>query len=175
LTESQKSRARKNIGAISSDETAAGYVNYNASQSLTDTQKSQARANVGLGNFNGTYASLSGKPTIPDAQVQSDWSISDTTNKGYILNRPCYEDHTHTYLPVSGYTASTEVTGHAGFYVGTKSNAINLDVGSTYYIKSLGTHSVCREYRYIHSPGYYPVEVLGNPKLLVDILNIFDS
>lgn len=37
------------------------------SQSLTDAQKSQARTNIGAGtsSFDGTWSSLSGKPTIP--------------------------------------------------------------------------------------------------------------
>lgn len=36
----------------------------------------------------GSYNDLSDKPTIPEAQVQSDWSESDTTSKAYIQNKP---------------------------------------------------------------------------------------
>lgn len=36
----------------------------------------------------GSYNDLSNKPTIPAAQVQSDWNEGDTTSKAYIKNKP---------------------------------------------------------------------------------------
>lgn len=36
----------------------------------------------------GDYDDLSNKPTIPDAQIQSDWNQSDNTKKDYIKNKP---------------------------------------------------------------------------------------
>lgn len=36
----------------------------------------------------GDYDDLSNKPTIPAAQVQSDWLEADTSAKSYILNKP---------------------------------------------------------------------------------------
>jgi len=36
----------------------------------------------------GSYADLSNKPTIPDAQVQSNWNETDTNSKAYIQNKP---------------------------------------------------------------------------------------
>ena len=36
----------------------------------------------------GSYNDLTDKPTIPVAQVQSDWNESDTTNKAFIKNKP---------------------------------------------------------------------------------------
>ena len=36
----------------------------------------------------GSYNDLSNKPTIPDAQIQSDWTQSDNTKKDYIKNKP---------------------------------------------------------------------------------------
>ena len=36
----------------------------------------------------GSYNDLTNKPTIPAAQVQSDWNESDTTSKAYIKNKP---------------------------------------------------------------------------------------
>lgn len=36
----------------------------------------------------GSYDDLSNKPTIPAAQVQSDWLEADTSAKSYILNKP---------------------------------------------------------------------------------------
>ena len=36
----------------------------------------------------GSYNDLSNKPSIPDAQIQSDWNQSDNTKKDYIKNKP---------------------------------------------------------------------------------------
>lgn len=36
----------------------------------------------------GDYNDLTNKPTIPDAQIQSDWNQTDTTAKDYIKNKP---------------------------------------------------------------------------------------
>lgn len=36
----------------------------------------------------GSYTDLSNKPTIPDAQIQSDWSQTTTTAKDFIKNKP---------------------------------------------------------------------------------------
>lgn len=36
----------------------------------------------------GSYTDLINKPTIPDAQIQSDWNQADTTAKDYIKNKP---------------------------------------------------------------------------------------
>ena len=38
--------------------------------------------------FSGSYDDLDDKPTIPAAQVQSDWDEADTTSKAYIQNKP---------------------------------------------------------------------------------------
>lgn len=59
-----------------------------ASQGLTDTEKANARANIGAGtsSFSGSYNDLSNKPTIPAAQVNSDWN--STTGVSQILNKP---------------------------------------------------------------------------------------
>lgn len=36
----------------------------------------------------GSYSDLINTPTIPDAQIQSDWGQSNTTAKDYIKNKP---------------------------------------------------------------------------------------
>ena len=36
----------------------------------------------------GSYTDLSSKPTIPDAQIQSDWNITDNALKSFIVNKP---------------------------------------------------------------------------------------
>ena len=40
----------------------------------------------------GSYNDLSDKPTIPDAQIQSDWSQSNTSAKDFIKNKPTIPD-----------------------------------------------------------------------------------
>lgn len=59
-----------------------------ASQGLSSTEMSNARANIGAGtsSFSGNYNDLSNKPTIPAAQVQTDWNA--TTGMGVLLNKP---------------------------------------------------------------------------------------
>ena len=41
-----------------------------------------------LSGFSGSYADLSSAPTIPAAQIQSDWTSTDNTSKAYIANKP---------------------------------------------------------------------------------------
>ena len=39
-------------------------------------------------DFSGSYNDLTDKPTIPDPQVQADWTESDSTKASYIKNKP---------------------------------------------------------------------------------------
>lgn len=39
-------------------------------------------------DFSGNYNDLTNKPTIPDAQIQSDWNQTNTSAKDYIKNKP---------------------------------------------------------------------------------------
>jgi len=43
---------------------------------------------AGDANFSGNYTDLSNKPTIPAAQIQSDWTQTDNTLKDFIKNKP---------------------------------------------------------------------------------------
>lgn len=52
---------------------------------LTDYAKSADLAEVAT---SGDYDDLQNKPTIPDAQIQSDWSQTDNTKKDFIKNKP---------------------------------------------------------------------------------------
>lgn len=52
---------------------------------VTDTEKSTWSAKS---DFSGSYNDLTDKPTIPAAQVQSDWSEADDTKVDYIKNKP---------------------------------------------------------------------------------------
>lgn len=42
----------------------------------------------GKSDFSGSYNDLTDKPTIPAAQIQSDWNQSDNTSLDYIKNKP---------------------------------------------------------------------------------------
>lgn len=42
----------------------------------------------GTSNFSGVYNDLTGKPTIPAAQIQSDWAQTNTSALDYIKNKP---------------------------------------------------------------------------------------
>ena len=69
-------KARDDISKLSEDIAASGStVRYDITQTLDNTEKAQARANIGAGtsNFDGRYASLTGKPAIPT-------KTSDLTN-----------------------------------------------------------------------------------------------
>ena len=69
-------------------------VSTEASQGLSSEEQSNARANIGAGtsSFSGSYDDLTNKPTIPDAQIQSDWDQSDTNAKDFIKNKPTIPD-----------------------------------------------------------------------------------
>lgn len=89
------------------------YVKYSAAQTLTTEQKTQARSNIGAGtsSFSGSYNDLSDKPSIPAAQVNSDWN--STTGVSKILNKPTSytpSSHTHGNINNSGQITVTEST-----------------------------------------------------------------
>jgi hypothetical protein len=81
-------------------------------------------------------AQILNKPTIPAAQIQSDWNQSDTTAKDYIKNKPTQLGHhmiPNTSLISSMAVAVTDVTNDdvvSAYGVGTWSNVTEV----TYYI-----------------------------------------
>ena len=62
----------------------------NVAQGLTPTEQKQGRDNLGLAEVaaSGSYNDLVDKPSIPSAQVNSDWAETDTSSKAFILNKP---------------------------------------------------------------------------------------
>ena len=60
--------------------------------------------------FSGSYNDLTDKPTIPAAQVQSDWSQSDNTQVDYIKNKPTIPDTTYMVTTNTNQTISGEKT-----------------------------------------------------------------
>jgi hypothetical protein len=58
----------------------------------------------------GNYNDLTNKPTIPDAQIQSDWNQTTTTAKDYIKNKPTIPTVPSNQSAVSGGTGLSVVT-----------------------------------------------------------------
>lgn len=66
-----------------SDSTSKAYI-----QNKPDLSVYAQSANLATVATSGDYSDLSNKPTIPAAQVQSNWNESDNTSKAFILNKP---------------------------------------------------------------------------------------
>ena len=69
----------------------AGYATLSGTETLTNKTINLANNTVtGLSTVatSGSYTDLTNKPTIPDAQVQSNWTETDSTVKSYIQNKP---------------------------------------------------------------------------------------
>jgi stringent starvation protein B len=79
-------------------------------QTLSAAEKTQVRTNIeaGTSNFSGDYNDLSNKPTIPDAQIQSDWDQSDNTAKDFIKNKPSAEVTGNKVTSLSSQSTDTQ-------------------------------------------------------------------
>ena len=87
----------------------------------------------------GSYNDLTDKPTIPAAQVQSDWNESDTTSKAYILNKPTIPTvptNVSAFTNDAGYITASDVANKQDkmpiIQVASGTTAINAAV-NTYY------------------------------------------
>lgn len=87
----------------------------NAINSISGKANSADLATVAT---SGSYNDLSNKPTIPDAQIQSDWSQTTTTAKDYIKNKP--------NISVSSGYVSSIYFGSETSIVGSDNNGINI-------------------------------------------------
>lgn len=94
-------------------------------------------ANLAAVATSGSYNDLTDKPTIPDAQIQSDWNQADDTKKDYIKNKPTIpdeladltDDATHR-LVTDTDKAKWNAYENFAFVQGTSSAAGNGDSGS---------------------------------------------
>lgn len=83
-----------------SDGTPGSYLRQQATDKLiTDNQTADDAE-----DFSGDYNDLDNKPEIPDAQIQSDWTQSDNTQKDFIKNKP-------TIPTVEGGTGDVVIAG----------------------------------------------------------------
>lgn len=75
-----------------------GFQPLNPANNLSEVNAAAARANLGLAPVaaSGSYADLTSKPTIPAAQVNSDWNAG--TGPAQILNKPSIPSGSYTDL-----------------------------------------------------------------------------
>ena len=72
-----------------SSPTAGNFAGLDSYGNLTDSGKKASDFQPTIDNNHKLdYGLLSNTPTIPDAQIQSDWNQSDNTKKDYIKNKP---------------------------------------------------------------------------------------
>lgn len=93
------------IGLQCASPSASGYMK--GANNLSDISSAgTSRSNLGLATVaaTGAYSDLSGKPTIPAAQVQSDWNAS--TGLGVILNKPTIPTLPKLYVGTSSTTGT---------------------------------------------------------------------
>lgn len=92
-----------NVSAFTND---AGYLTQH--QSLAGYATENWVQQQGYSTFSGSYNDLSDKPTIPAAQVQSDWNAN--SGMGQILNKPSMTAETWTFTVDNGQGGTTTVT-----------------------------------------------------------------
>lgn len=88
----------------------------------------------------GSYNDLSNKPTIPDAQIQSNWNQTTTTAKDYIKNKPTILKNSATVVTVSSnlnnvtcpVSLTTNGDSHTVVYYNSSSTDYNVTVSTTY-------------------------------------------
>ena len=81
----------------------------------------------------GSYNDLNNKPTIPDAQIQSDWTQSDNTKVDYIKNKP-------TIPTVNDATLTITQNGTSkGTFTANDADDTTIEVSDTTYSNFTGT------------------------------------
>lgn len=126
-----------NVGAASTTQGLLGKSAYSKLNSLSTQVQTDWNAVSGTSSIlnkpslaavatSGAYVSLTGLPTIPAAQIQSDWTQASTTALDYIKNKPLRAWATSTRSIVTG-------TGAVGYQVSTSSDA------TVYYSSTITT------------------------------------
>ena len=120
-------------GITSSDVTTAlGYIPYNSSNPNGYT------SNIGTVTSVNNVQPVNGNVTlsIPAAQVQADWDVTDTTSKAFIKNKPYIPSGVvvdQTYDPTSINAQSGVAINGAGFLTGINSTMVTNALGYTPY------------------------------------------
>lgn len=120
-------------------------------QAVIDSSNKLPASNVsGLANVatSGSYNDLSNKPTIPDAQIQSDWNQSSSSAIDYIKNKPTIPTVNNATLTiqkngtqVATFTAnaSSNVTANITVPTGDLASVNKDGTSSTKYLRGDGT------------------------------------
>lgn len=119
-------------------------------QTVEVSSPSAWRSALGLANVasSGDYNDLSNKPTIPAAQVQADWTETDTTDPSYIQNKPTIPVGSD-YVLKTGDTMTGDLTMQAASIKEDFRNSAQNGELSVYYNEdkaSYSTQSVPRDY-----------------------------
>ena len=95
----------------------------------------------------GAYSDLTGTPTIPAAQIQSDWNQTDDSALDYIKNKPIIPEDViidQTYDPVSTNAQSGVAIAGAGFLTSHQDISDKQDVSNL--VTSLSASSTDTQY-----------------------------
>lgn len=74
------------VGYLTEHQSLSNYYTKSETDNLLDDKADTS--DLATVATSGDYNDLTNKPTIPDAQIQSDWDQTDTTAKDYIKNKP---------------------------------------------------------------------------------------
>lgn len=76
---------------------------------MTELNKKANTSSLSTVATSGSYNDLSNKPSIPAAQVQSDWNQSDNTAVDYIKNKPSMSTETLTFVDANNVSTTVVV------------------------------------------------------------------
>jgi hypothetical protein len=93
---------------VNSDWNAVSGVAQILNKPTIPTKTSELTNDSGFTTFDGDYNSLTNKPTIPAAQVQTDWNAN--SGMGQLLNKPSMTAETWTFTVDDGQGGTTTVT-----------------------------------------------------------------
>ena len=93
---------------VNSDWNAVSGVAQILNKPTIPTKTSELTNDSGFTTFDGDYNSLTNKPTIPAAQVQTDWNAN--SGMGQLLNKPSMTTETWTFTVDDGQGGTTTVT-----------------------------------------------------------------
>lgn len=103
----------------------------NLTYSIDDAANFRSAIGAGTSSFSGNYNDLTNKPTIPAAQVQSDWNA--TSGMGVILNKPTIPTNTNQLTNGAGFISSipTDYKKSYASVVTVSANTANVTCPST--------------------------------------------
>jgi len=89
----------------------------------------------------GSYNDLTNKPTIPDAQIQSDWLQSDNTAKDFIKNKPTITNGKSAYQSYLDTTSDNPVKSESEWIASLKGDS-GVSLGEISLVQTTGTSDI---------------------------------